>query len=163
MAARRRQSGMLKRMHALLIFPILALFASPAFAQVYTNAFLRAEAVSVALSRDRSAAVVSLTVENTTAASYRLVFLSASLKDNRGHFFDLFGRPTGIDIGSRYTCDEGFVLMPGARLVVGLSFRVSPRDVPDTPTLNLLADFQAQRHVCENFTVRLPNLEVDAE
>src|SRR5687768_14924621 len=109
---------MLKPMRALLIFSILALLASPALARVYTNAFLRAEAGSVALSDDRTAASVSLAVENTTAAPYRIVFLSASLKDNRGHFFDLFGHPTGIDFGSRYTCDKGFVLMPGARLII---------------------------------------------
>jgi hypothetical protein len=151
------------QMSAFLVLPILALLASPAFAHVYTNAFLRAEAVSVTLSDDKTKAFASLTVENTTTAPYRIVFLSAALKDTRGHFFDVFGHPKGIDIGKRYTCDEGFVLTPGAPLVIGLSFNVSPRVMQDTRALNLLAGFQAQRHVCEDFTVRLPNLGVDAE
>jgi hypothetical protein len=141
---------------------IIVLFAFPARTEVYSNAFLRAEAVSVLLSGDKTRASVSLDVKNLTAAPYKVVYLSAILKDDRGYFFEPAARPTGVAIGRLFTCETGAVLAPGASLVIGLSFRISPRLAPDATTLRLSAEFQAQRGTCENFTVGLDNLSVVA-
>jgi hypothetical protein len=152
---------MLAPMRVLVALLILGLFASPTCAEVvYTNAFLRAEAQSISLSSDKTRASVSVALTNTTAAPYPIVFLSAGLKDNRGNFFEPAGRPVGIVTGRPYTCEGGVVLVPGKRLDIEFSFRVSPAAMLDTPALNFLAEFQAQRRSCENFTVSVPNLSV---
>ena len=150
-------------MHRLAAVLILALIASPARADVYSNTFLRAEAPQITLSLDKTTASVSVTLANTTEAPYSIVFLSASLKDNRGHFFDPAARPTGIVTGKRYTCQGGVALAPGTSLKIDFTFRVSPPAVADTPVLNFVAEFQAQRASCENFSVNLPNLRVNAK
>ena len=150
-------------MRALVVLCIITLFASPARAEVYANAFLRAEAGSVRLSADKTRASVNLALVNSTAAAYSIVFLSAVLKDNRGHFFEPAGRPKGIPMGKPFTCEQGVVLTPGEPLVIDFTFRVSSRAMRDTPTLNFSAEFQAQRHSCENFTIGLDNLSAIAE
>lgn len=150
-------------MRALVVLAILTLLASPVRAEVYANAFLRAEAASVNLSPDKSTASVSLVVTNSTAAPYSIVFLSAVLKDDRGNFFELANRPTGIATGRPYTCQTGAVLAPGASLLIGFSFRVSRRLAPNIARLSFSAEFQAQRGSCENFTVSLNNLGVVAD
>lgn len=152
--------GCANPMRALVVLAILILLASPVRAEVYGNAFLRAEAASVNLSPDKSRGSVSLAVTNSTAAPYSIVFLSAVLKDDRGYFFELAARPTGIATGRPFNCQTGAVLPPGATLVVGFSFRISPRLAPDTTKLKFSAEFQAQRGSCENFTVSLNNLSV---
>jgi hypothetical protein len=150
-------------MRALITLWAISLFATSARAEVYTNAFLRAEAGSVSLSPDKTTASVTLAVANSTAVPYSIVFLSAALKDNLGHFFEPSGRPRGIPMGRPFTCEQGVVLAPGASLIIGFSFRVSPRAMLETPTLNFTAEFQAQRQTCENFTISLKNLSASAE
>lgn len=149
-------------LRALVVLAILALCTAPARAEVYSNAFLRAEAASVVLSPDKTTASVSLAVANSTAAPYSIVFLSAVLKDDRGYFFEPAARPAGIATGRPFNCQTGAVLAPGASLVIGFSFRMSPRLPPNTTTLKLSAEFQAQRGTCENFTISLNNLNVVA-
>ena len=149
-------------MRTLVVFWAIFLFATPARAEVYTNAFLRAEAGSVSLSPDKTTASVTLAVANSTAIPYAIVFLSAVLKDNRGHFFEPAGRPRGIPIGRPFTCEQGVLLAPGASLVIELSFWVSAPSMVETPTLNLSAEFQAQRQTCENFTISLTSLSASA-
>lgn len=152
--------GCANPLRALVVLTIAVLFAPSARGEVYANAFLRAEAASAVLSQDKTIASVTLTVNNSTAAPYSLVFLSAVIKDDRGYFFTPAARPTGIVTGRPYTCETGVVLAPGASLVIGFSFRVFPRLPPDTAALRFSAEFQAQRDTCESFTVSLNNLSV---
>ena len=147
-------------LRALVALTITVLFAPSARSDVYINAFLRAQAASVVLSEDKAIANVTVAVANSTAAPYSLVFLSAVLKDDRGHFFTSAARATGIATGRPNTCEMGVILEPGASLLIGLSFRVSPRLPPDTTTLGLSAEFQAQHHTCESFTMSFNNLSV---
>jgi hypothetical protein len=156
----RGEAGLAPLLPTLVILTITVLFASSARGDVYINAFLRAQASSVVLSEDKATANVAVAVANSTPAPYSLVFLSAVLKDDRGHFFTPAARPTGIATGRPYTCETGVILEPGASLLIGLSFRISPRLPPDATTLRLSAEFQAQRHTCESFTVSLNNLSV---
>jgi hypothetical protein len=156
----RGEAGLAHLLRALVVLTITVLFASSARSDAYINAFLRAQAASVVLSEDKTTANVTVAVANSTAAPYSLVFLSAVLKDDRGHFFTLAARPTGIATGRPSTCEAGVILEPGASLSIGLSFKVFSRLPPDTTTLRLSAEFQAQRHTCESFTVSLNNLSV---
>jgi hypothetical protein len=156
----RGEAGLAHPLRALVVLIITVLFVSSAHSDVYINAFIRAQAASVVLSEDKAIANVTVAIANSTAAPYSLVFLSAVLKDDRGHFFTLAARPTGIATGRPSTCEAGVILEPGASLLVGLSFRVFPRLQPDTTTLRLSAEFQAQRNTCESFTVSLNNLSV---
>jgi hypothetical protein len=158
-----RCSSILRPMRTLVVFWAIYLFAIPVRAEVYTNAFLRAEAGSVSLSPDQTSASVTLAVTNSTAVPYSIVLLSAVLKDNRGHFFEPAGRPRGIPVGRPFTCERGVVLAPGGPLIIEFSFRVPARAMLETPTLNFSAEFQAQRQTCENFTVSLANLSASAE
>jgi hypothetical protein len=156
----RSKAGLAYPLRVLVVLMITVLFVSSARSDVYINAFLRAQAESVVLSEDKSIANVTITVVNSTAAPYSLVFLSAVLKDNRGYFFTPADRPTGIVTGRSNTCEVGMILEPGASLLIGLSFRVFPPLPPDTTTLRLSAEFQAQRHTCESFTVSLNDLNI---
>jgi hypothetical protein len=137
--------------------------SSSARAEVYTNAFLRAEAASVTLSDDKTTLTLSLAVDNTTTRPYPMIFLSATLKDNLGNFFESANRPTGIPTGRPYSCEQGTVLAAGAPLVVVFSFRLPSRASLNNPSLTLSAEFQAQRDTCENFTVSLANLRIVKE
>ena len=156
----RGEAGLTHLLRALVVLTITVLFASSACSDVYINAFLRAQAASVVLSEDKAIANVTVAVTNPTPAPYSLVFLSAVLKDDRGHFFTPAARPTGIATGRSNTCETGVILEPGASLLIGLSFKVLPHLLMDTTTLRLSAEFQAQRHTCESFTVSLNNLSV---
>jgi hypothetical protein len=147
-------------MRSLAVFLVIALFASPTQAQVYNNSFLRAEAQPIALLDNNTIVPVKISLTNTTDAPYAIVFLSASLKDNRGHFFDAAARPTGIVTGRPYNCDGGVVLAPGKSIMIGFTFRVSPRVMVDASALNFVAEFQAQRNSCENFSISLPDLRL---
>ena len=139
---------------------MVALFVSPTQAQVYSNSFLKVESPTISLLNKNSIASINISLTNTTESPYTIVFLSASLKDNRGHFFDAAARPTGIVVGRRYACEGGVVLAPGKSIVIDFTFRVSPSAMVDTPALNFIAEFQAQRDSCENFSVSLPNLRL---
>ena len=153
----------IEAMYALVVVWTIILFAISAYAEGYTNAFLGAEASAVKLSANKTMAWITLAVTNSTAGPYSIVLLSAALKDNHGHFFEPAGRPTGIPMGRPFTCDQGVVLTPGESRTIDFSFRVSSRAMMNTPMLNFSAEFQAQRHTCENFTISLNNLTTVAE
>jgi hypothetical protein len=155
-----RQSSMVDPVRALVALVFLALLASSARAEVYTNAFLRAEVASVKLSDDKTTLTLSLAVDNTTAGPYPIVFLSAALKDDLGNFFAPASRPTGIPTGEPFNCKQGTVLAPGAHLIIVFAFRLPSRAMLNNPSLTLSAEFQAQRSACENFTISLSNLGV---
>ena len=150
--------GSSQPMHILIVFWMSMLVAIPAYAEAYTNAFLRAEAGAVRLSSNKATASVTLAIANSTAGPYSIVFLSAALKDNRGNFFKPSGRPKGIPTGRPFTCEQGVLLTPEQSLTIDFSFRVSSRAMVNTAIFNFSGEFQAQRHTCENFTIILNNL-----
>jgi hypothetical protein len=151
---------MVEPARALVALVFLVLLASSVRADVYTNAFLRAEVASVKLSDDKTTLTLSLAVDNTTAVPYPIVFLSATLKDDLGNFFAPASRPTGIPTGELFNCKQGTVLAPGGHLVIFFAFRLPSHAMLKNPSLTLSAEFQAQRSTCENFTVSLSNLGV---
>jgi hypothetical protein len=147
----------------MIVLTFLSVLTSPAGAEVYNNAFLRAEVTAVKLLDDKRTVTFSLVVDNTTALPYPVIFLSAALIDDRGNFLDPAGQPTGIPTGRPYSCAQGNVLTPGAHLVIVFSFKLPSRAMSSDPRLALSAEFQAQRGTCENFTVSLRNLEIAKE
>ena len=152
--------GYARCMRWLAVLLLVALFVSPAQAQVYSNSFIKAEATPINLLDNKTKAFVNISLTNTTEYPYKIVFLSASLKDNRGNFFETEAPPTGIVVGRPYACEGGVVLGPRQSLTIDFTFKVSPRAMVDTPALNFVAEFQAQRDSCENFSVSLRNLRI---